>query len=116
MAKLQSKVTIWVAFAVLAAVAAALFWWGPGDRFRSAWAFASPPLTGHWQGTIETPTGKRFPIFLTLTYRDPNRGRRLGRRSSRQRGYGSFEGQAIVCDTPGKAAAYNIDGSPEDRR
>lgn len=115
MAKKQSKNATWTAIVVLFLVAGTIYVWRPDERFRSAWAFASPPLTGHWEGVIETPTGKRFPIFLTLTYHDPNNGPGIGRHRAMRRGYGRFDGQAIVCDSPLKAAAYKVDGSPEDR-
>jgi len=103
------------AVVALVVLVAALYFLRPDERFRSAWAFANPPLPGHWEGTIETATGDRFPIFLTLTYHEPNRHRRIGRSRAQHRGFGRFEGGAIVCDSPGSAATYNVDGAPRDR-
>jgi hypothetical protein len=65
------KIKAWAALIHVLLVIAALQIWGPGERFRSAWAFADPPLTGDWSGTMTTPTGKRFPVLLTVAWHDP---------------------------------------------
>lgn len=108
------KVKTVTAFVIVLLVAAALMILRPGDRFRSAWAFADPPLTGDWSGTMETPTGDRFPVFLTMTFHESSS--RSGRSRTPQRGYGRFDGRFVVCESSRSAVVYSVDGSPNDRR
>lgn len=107
------KIKTATAFIIVLLVAAVLMIARPGDRFRSAWAFSNPALIGNWSGTMETPTGDRFPVFLTMTFHDSAGG--LGRGRTPRRGYGSFDGRFVVCEPSRTAVEYSLEGSPNDR-
>ena len=80
------------------------------DGYTNAWAFARPPLVRTWDG--EARVGQvRMKLVLRLT-RDQVTVLPLGEVDENGR---NFVGQAIWCDSTGRAERYTISGMVNDR-
>jgi hypothetical protein len=96
--------------AILAYLAVGPFLDYLSDLMWRPWARAQPSVLDGWRGQLTTGNGQRLMVSLHLERARTSDGRAPCARCNH------VQGTATTCDARGTVRAYEISGSPTDRR